>query len=53
MITDPAMFIPRFAESGADYITVHLESGPHLHRNIQSKKSSISKPASVLIRTLR
>jgi ribulose-phosphate 3-epimerase len=38
MITDPAMFIPRFAESGADYITVHLESGPHLHRNIQSIK---------------
>lgn len=38
MITDPATFIPRFAESGADYITVHLESGPHLHRNIQSIK---------------
>ncbi len=38
MITDPAAFIPRFAESGADYITVHLESGPHLHRNIQSIK---------------
>lgn len=38
MISDPAMFIPRFAESGADYITAHLESGPHLHRNIQSIK---------------
>lgn len=38
MITDPATFIPRFAEAGADYITVHLESGPHLHRNIQSIK---------------
>jgi ribulose-phosphate 3-epimerase len=38
MISDPAQFIPRFAESGADYITVHLESGPHLHRNIQSIK---------------
>jgi ribulose-phosphate 3-epimerase len=38
MISDPAFFIPRFAEAGADFITVHLEAGPHLHRNIQSIK---------------
>jgi ribulose-phosphate 3-epimerase len=38
MISDPAFYIPRFVESGADYLTVHLESGPHLHRNIQSIK---------------
>jgi ribulose-phosphate 3-epimerase len=38
MISDPVLFIPRFAEAGADYLTVHLESGPHLHRNIQAIK---------------
>ena len=38
MISDPASFIPRFVEAGADFLTVHLESGPHVHRNIQAIK---------------
>ena len=32
MIVEPARFIQRFADSGADSITVHLEACPHLHR---------------------
>ena len=32
MITDPLYYAPRFAEAGADIITVHVEAAPHLHR---------------------
>ena len=38
MITNADMFIPEFAAAGADYITVHVEACPHLHRTIQSIK---------------
>ncbi len=38
MITDPDAFIPEFASAGADYLTVHVEACPHLHRTIQSIK---------------
>jgi ribulose-phosphate 3-epimerase len=33
------LFIRDFAEAGADIITVHPESGPHLHRTLQLIKS--------------
>jgi ribulose-phosphate 3-epimerase len=39
MITDPDEYIPAFAKAGADYITVHVEACPHLHRTIQFIKS--------------
>ncbi len=32
MITDPERYIPAFAEAGADWISVHVEACPHLHR---------------------
>jgi len=35
MITNPDAFIPEFAEAGADYLTVHVEACPHLHRTLQ------------------
>ncbi|MBM3488121.1 MAG: ribulose-phosphate 3-epimerase [Alphaproteobacteria bacterium] len=35
MIAPVDPFIARFAEAGADILTVHPESGPHLHRTIQ------------------
>jgi ribulose-phosphate 3-epimerase len=35
MITNPDAFIPEFAEAGADYLTVHVETCPHLHRTMQ------------------
>ena len=38
MMTNPDAFIERFAESGANYLTVHLEVCPHLHRTIQEIK---------------
>ncbi len=35
MIAPVDPYVPGFAEAGADIITVHPESGPHLHRTIQ------------------
>lgn len=34
MIKEPERYVERFAESGADIITVHAEACPHLHRTI-------------------
>lgn len=38
MIVDPDRFIGRFAEVGANVLTVHLEACTHLHRTIQAIK---------------
>ena len=38
MIVEPERFIQRFADSGADSITVHLEACPHLHRTLGQNK---------------
>lgn len=38
MMTNPDAFIPEFVEAGADYLTVHVEACPHLHRTMQSIK---------------
>lgn len=38
MIEQPERFITDFAQAGADHITVHLETTPHLHRIIQQIK---------------
>ncbi len=38
MITNADAFIPDFVNAGADYLTVHVEACPHLHRTIQSIK---------------
>ncbi|MBS0169296.1 MAG: ribulose-phosphate 3-epimerase [Nitrospira sp.] len=35
MMTNPDAFIAEFAEAGADYLTVHVETCPHLHRTVQ------------------
>lgn len=35
MIEKPENLIPAFAEAGADIITVHVETCPHLHRTLQ------------------
>ena len=39
MISPVDAYIKEFAEAGADIITVHPESGPHLHRTLQLIKS--------------
>jgi ribulose-phosphate 3-epimerase len=38
MIESPERLIPDFARAGADSITVHVETCPHLHRTIQQIK---------------
>ncbi len=39
MIANPDAFLEAFAESGANLLTVHVETCPHLHRTIQTIKS--------------
>jgi len=46
MIAPVDPFVAEFAAAGADIITVHPESGPHLHRTIQLIKS-LGKKAGV------
>src|SRR5579862_3234869 len=36
MIAPCDPYLPAFAEAGADLITVHVESGPHVHRSLQA-----------------
>jgi ribulose-phosphate 3-epimerase len=38
MIAHPEQYIPQFARAGADIITVHVETCPHLHRMLESIK---------------
>ncbi len=38
MIEKPERLIPEFAQAGADSITVHVETCPHLHRSIEHIK---------------
>lgn len=35
MIMQPERYVEDFRKAGADYISVHVEACPHLHRNIQ------------------
>jgi ribulose-phosphate 3-epimerase len=48
MIAPADPYIKDFAEAGADIITVHPESGPHLHRTLQLIKS-LGKRAGVAL----
>ena len=38
MMTNADAFIDEFAAAGADYLTVHVEACPHLHRTVQAIK---------------
>ena len=38
MIENPEKYISSFAEHGADMISIHVESTPHIHRAIQMIK---------------
>ncbi|WP_019416039.1 ribulose-phosphate 3-epimerase [Paenisporosarcina sp. TG20] len=48
MVENPDLFIESFAKAGADYISVHVETCPHLHRTIQLIRSFGVKPGVVL-----
>lgn len=39
MVTNPEDYIKAFYEAGAQYITVHVETAPHLHKLIHEIKS--------------
>ncbi|HWL57856.1 MAG TPA: ribulose-phosphate 3-epimerase [Paracoccus sp. (in: a-proteobacteria)] len=43
MIAPVDQYIDAFAESGADFITAHLEAGPHIHRTLQAIRASGAK----------
>lgn len=48
MIAEPERFISDFAKAGADIITVHVESTPHIHRAMQLIKSEKVKAGIVI-----
>ena len=48
MITNPDNYLKDFAEAGADWITVHVETCPHLHRTISYIKELGKKAGAVL-----
>ena len=48
MIENPENYIETFAKHGADMISVHIESTPHIHRAIQLIKSLDKKAGAVI-----
>ena len=40
MISNPEQYVEEFAKAGADFIIVHQEASPHLHRLIQQIKAA-------------
>jgi ribulose-phosphate 3-epimerase len=43
MIQAPERYIETFAQAGSDYLTIHVEACPHLHRVIQQIKEAGAK----------
>lgn len=48
MIEQPDRLIPEFVRAGADRLTVHVETCPHLHRTIQQIRELGAKPGVTL-----
>lgn len=48
MIAPADPYIEAFAKAGSDYITIHAEAGPHIHRSMQMIRS-LGKKAGVTI----
>ena len=48
MISPTEILVPMFIDAGADYITVHPDAGPHLHRTLQSIRAAGVKAGIVL-----
>ncbi|MBN2307988.1 MAG: ribulose-phosphate 3-epimerase [Candidatus Hydrogenedentes bacterium] len=44
MIADPARYIPRFVEAGADSVTVHIEGCVHAHRALSQIRQAGASP---------
>ncbi|MGD0941287.1 MAG: ribulose-phosphate 3-epimerase [Terracidiphilus sp.] len=48
MIENPDQFIPAFAEAGANWVSVHYEACPHLHRSLELIAHHGMKPGVVI-----
>jgi ribulose-phosphate 3-epimerase len=48
MIENPNAFIPAFADAGANWLSVHYEACPHLHRSLELIAHHGMKPGVVL-----
>ena len=48
MIEEPSRHIPAFVEAGADWITVHVEACPHLHRVVAQIREIGARPGVAL-----
>jgi ribulose-phosphate 3-epimerase len=48
MIEHPERYLAAFAKAGADYLTVHVETCPHLHRTVQQIRELGVKPGVTL-----
>ena len=48
MIVEPERYIDEFVRAGADLITVHVETCPHLHRTLGQIRESGARPAVTL-----
>lgn len=48
MVTNPAELVDAFAAAGADWLTVHVETEPHLHRLVNRIRELGPKPGVVL-----
>ena len=48
MIEQPDRYLQAFAEAGADILTVHVETCPHLHRTIQAIRELGMRPGVTL-----
>jgi len=48
MIDNPNEFIPAFADAGANWVSVHYEACPHLHRTLQMIANQGMEPGVVL-----
>jgi len=48
MIENPNEFIPAFADAGANWVSVHYEACPHLHRSLELIAEHGMRPGVVL-----
>lgn len=48
MIVEPERYVEAFAKAGADLVSVHAETSPHLHRTLQAIRAAGARPAVAL-----
>ncbi|OWU70165.1 ribulose-phosphate 3-epimerase [Roseovarius sp. 22II1-1F6A] len=48
MIAPVDPYIDAFAKAGADFITAHVEAGPHIHRTLQAIRAAGARPGVAL-----